>query len=651
MVRHFVAAVGVCVGLSGCAAIDALTPPTLPDFAPPEQAVWLNQNWTNEARHWFHHAPQGTSTIPVPYAWFMALEQPKLFYWGDPPMFHETGYLARFGFIPSPATAGSNAYDLAGKQGYRATNPGTGTVDYDTTAYVGNPGGLPVGFAITPDPKDPMTGKPAGDRLGFTCAACHTGHLTYQGTSIRVDGGPAVTNLDALTKALGVSLAYTDLLPWRFTRFAKRVLGERYSEETRATLKQRFDAVLRRSVDQASAMAKAQGDGNVYEGFARLDALNRIGNQVFFTDMVAAKSDTFDPTVNIAPTDAPVNYPHIWSTSWFDWVQYDGSIMQPMIRNAGEALGVSALVNLSRPDGLYTSSVLVRDIYDMERLLAGQEPVPAKRFQGLDAPKWPTEILGPIDRTKADRGAKLYKEHCQGCHLPPTGSPEFWSDKHWRTLPGAKGKYLVVPAIPVKAVGTDPSQAEVLVNRQVSVPELLSLPEPRVQRRGLICGGEPNTETTRTAFAWALAYVTEKVVDNRYAGFEPPLSRERRFQMDGNRPNCVRAPLAYSARPLNGIWATAPFLHNGSVLSIHDLLIPQDERPKQVCLGNPEFDPVTLGLVGACTKGTTKIDTTKMGNLATGHSFEGRDLRKPGVIGDALSERDRMALIEYLKTL
>ena len=52
---------------------------------------------------------------------------------------------------------------------------------------------------------------------------------------------------------------------------------------------------------------------------------------------------------NYAGSSAPVHYPRIWNTPWFDWVQYNGSIMQPMVRNAGESLGVSAELNLTDP--------------------------------------------------------------------------------------------------------------------------------------------------------------------------------------------------------------------------------------------------------------------------------------------------------------
>ena len=104
------------------------------------------------------------------------------------------------------------------------------------------------------------------------------------------------------------------------------------------------------------------------EGFTRLDALNRIGNQVFAID-----TERYGNYVNI---NAPVNYPHIWTSSWFAWVQYDGSIMQPLTRNAGEAMGVSAEVNFRRPaeDGHFVSTIPFDNLHWIEKQLAGNTP-------------------------------------------------------------------------------------------------------------------------------------------------------------------------------------------------------------------------------------------------------------------------------------
>src|SRR5215475_6253764 len=57
--------------------IAQLLPPPLPKRAPLKAAYWLDQNWSTEDRHWFHHVTQGAATFPVPYDWFVALEQPN----------------------------------------------------------------------------------------------------------------------------------------------------------------------------------------------------------------------------------------------------------------------------------------------------------------------------------------------------------------------------------------------------------------------------------------------------------------------------------------------------------------------------------------------------------------------------------------------
>ncbi|MFP6762192.1 MAG: hypothetical protein VB858_01200, partial [Planctomycetaceae bacterium] len=51
----------------------------------------------------------------------------------------------------------------------------------------------------------------------------------------------------------------------------------------------------------------------------------------------------------------------------------------------------------------------------------------------------------------------------------------------------------------------------------------------------------------------------------------------------------------YPARPLAGVWSTAPFLHNGSVPTIYHLLLPADQRPRTFYVGSREFDPEKLG--------------------------------------------------------
>ena len=104
----------------------------------------------------------------------------------------------------------------------------------------------------------------------------------------------------------------------------------------------------------------------------------------------------------------------------------------------------------------------------------------------------------------------------------------------------------------------------------------------------------------------------------------------------------TKAPYGpYAARPLYGIWAAAPFLHNGSVPTLYDLLLPPERRPKTFALGAREYDPVKLGFAveTSCSQQDCLVDTTRTGDGNGGHLW-----------GTDLSEPDRMALLEYLRT-
>ena len=66
------------------------------------QPYWLDQNWSTEDRHWFHHASQGTATFPVPYDWFMALEQPGLHLFSQPGLLSDSGLSRTVRFPAKP---------------------------------------------------------------------------------------------------------------------------------------------------------------------------------------------------------------------------------------------------------------------------------------------------------------------------------------------------------------------------------------------------------------------------------------------------------------------------------------------------------------------------------------------------------------------
>lgn len=653
-----------------------LLPPPLPTLPETKAAFWLDQNWSLKDRHWFHHASQGTATFPVPYEWFMALEQPRLHLFSRSGMMKDSAYLERFGFIPSPQSILTDATTLR-HFGYANVYETTQVPDWSTKwTPAENVDGLPVGFARMTGVVDPATGRQEEDKIGLTCAACHTGQIHYQGIDIRFDGGPAMTDLKKLELSTGLSIAYTLYVPFRFQRFADRVLGPDASKPDRDALKQKLSEIGSFLIDwqtkyNETIAQKETWDKKVQkdteEGFGRLDALNRIGNQVFSQDFALSGVKGFEK--NLHAQDAPVSYPPIWTVPWFKFAQYDASIEQPLIRNAGEALGVTALLNLSDAypeDRLWRSSVHINTLGWIEDMLRGPDPFKAAepKFGGLLSPKWPSQILGDawrIDKDKVDNGRKIYAEMCSGCHLPAVDSPAFWSSGRWE--PSGDSKVLNAVTIPLKEIQTDPEQSLVLSKRIVDVPGFLKVNTADLQKWWQ-CDVPTASSPTEMVYALGLMTVVDLVARKWMDDAKLP-DAERAKLWNVARKNCLNpAPdPRYRARPLNGIWATAPYLHNGSVPSLYWLLKPQHERPTKFCMGHRDYDPVTVGFAVTaderCKTGETQFSAGSekdpiQGNSVLGHSFELKDgePKHDGAIGRMFrDDNERYDLIEYLKTL
>lgn len=657
-----------------------LLPPPLPTVPETKAAFWLEQNWSLKDRHWFHHASQGTATFPVPYEWFMALEQPRLHLFSAPGMMTDGTYLERFGFIPSPQSIQTDATSLR-RFGYANVYETTQVPDWSTRwTPAENVDGLPVGFARMTGVVDPATGRREEDKIGLTCAACHTGQIHYQGVDVRFDGGPAMTDLKKLEVSTGLSIAYTLYVPFRFQRFADRVLGPDASKADRAALKQKLSAIGNFLIDWAQTQQKTiegkktwngRQQQDTEEGFGRLDALNRIGNQVFSQDLALSGIKGFEK--NLHAQDAPVSYPPIWTVPWFKFAQYDASIEQPLIRNAGEALGVTALLNLSDAypeDRLWRSSVHINTLGWIEDMLRGPDPFKTAdpstgpKFGGLLAPKWPSQILGDnwrLDQKKVDNGRKIYAEMCSGCHLPAIDTPAFWSSGHWE--PSGDSKVLNAVTIPLDEIKTDPEQSLVLSNRIVDLPGFLKVNTADLQKWWQ-CDVSTASSPTEMVYALGLMTVVD-LVARKWMDDEKTPDAERSKLWNLARKNCLNpvGGARYRARPLNGVWATAPYLHNGSVPSLYWLLKPASERPQKFCMGRRDYDPVTVGFAVTanekCKTGETEFSAGSdkdpiQGNSVLGHSFERKpgEEKRPGVIGRVFKDdNERYDLIEYLKTL
>lgn len=103
-------------------------------------------------------------------------------------------------------------------------------------------------------------------------------------------------------------------------------------------------------------------------------------------------------------------------------------------------------------------------------------------------------------------------------------------------------------------------------------------------------------------------------------------------------------PFKYESRVLEGIWATAPYLHNGSVPTLAELLKPAAERAASFKIG-PAYDTANLGLAAEQTKFDYTLQTTDCSQRNSGNSRCGHEF------GTTLSPADKKALLEYLKIL
>ncbi|HWE39383.1 MAG TPA: di-heme-cytochrome C peroxidase [Isosphaeraceae bacterium] len=541
--------------------------------------------WRPGQAHWFHHASQGTRILPRD--WFLNLEQPSLSPYHAPRRIVEDGYLRRFGFLPSEADG--------------RLNPG---------------GELPLGFAIEDDFDAPYANPPSsGPVIGLTCAACHTGEVRFRDDTgalkaVRVEGGSAMINLVAFQRAIGMALYYTDAFDTRFERFARGVLKDRYNTPgERERLRDQLRQFIQTGLTSQNYLKQHKLDGTE-GGFGRTDALGLIGNRVF----VALGNE------NLIVADAPVNFPPLWDTAWFDWVQYNASIRMPMVRNIGEALGVGAPVNVVEGRGkLFASTVDVKELHAMEDQLGGHEP-----FAGLRPPRWADTGLPAPDPVRAARGATLYRQQCRRCHLPPMAEIE--ADARldppkldiWEMDKQSKKRFLKLVLCDLQEVGTDQNQAL------------------NFYRRVAVFNGRT------TSAALGLFVVTEMIREDKYAALEldsKQINAYDRFRSfdQGTRADVLAgksieevlvANLGYKARPLDGVWATPPYLHNGSVPNLYELLVPVERRSKSFHLGTTLYDPVRVGYRTEGVPDDFTLDTNLTGNHNVGHEFRNLSLEE-----------------------
>ncbi len=558
--------------------------------------VMLAQGWDNDTRQLFWFTSQGSRILPL--SWFSALELAQ-----SQKLFLSAEHMDSLGYLPAAASS-----------------------------Y--NPAALPIGFALDQDNKTKTSW------VGLTCAACHTNQIDYQGEHILIEGAPTLANFELFYRQLVESLQQTLKKPEKYKRFAQRVLKADYDAQNSQQLFEQLANTTKNAELRLQVNALPASYPKDFAGFGRLDAFGNIQN--------AASALALHNPNNASALNAPVSYPFLWGTHQSNVVQWNGSannrsLIGPLSRNVGEVIGVFGGLKISKGSSNnakinYSSSVDLKGLGQLE-----------KWVKALRSPIWDSRYLPAIDQQAATAGALIYQDQCEGCHQVISRDQD--QENYLATM------------IPIAEVGTDPSMARNAVlhvaqtgilegtKERVIAGEVFESKAPAIKIAvngvlGVILGNLiPSLKASQAPNDKSIA--SDIALMKRLKAFLASRAKitNNTSSQDLSTTGCesVRV-LCYKARPLNGIWATAPYLHNGSVANLWQLLTPDSQRLTQFWVGSRQFDPFNVGFI--TDKGRSKLTVlTKTGEIQQGNSNRGHNY------GTVLSAHKKRQLIEYLKTL
>lgn len=570
-------------GFAGILAFTFLTMGTTSQ-CPAQAYDYLDQGWTQDERQWWYTASQGSRLLPQ--AWFMALELA-----GSAEKFASPANMKRY-------------------------------------HYLANDGGssLPIGFAVDTGAAPDGSGEPW---IGMTCSACHTGEIAYNDKRMRIDGAPTLADYQNFIEDFAKALQETAAKPDKFDRFAAEVLAANAGPK-RGQLK----ADLQKQVDWYSAIV-AKSQSPVRYGHGRLDAQGHILNKASLILGVAEQLGGY-------PADAPASYPFLWTTPQQERVQWNGLVDPnfPPARNVGQLVGVFGSIDVASNPTAYPSSLRSDNMNNLETLVTK-----------LKAPLWPDSILPKIGPVEAGRA--LFKQNCESCHtsVDRTTGQKVPADQDLAQMQT------------FAELGTDiwlscnafmhSSKTGVLEGRLVSIfnqTPLQHIDKTSLALTNIIFGvlTPPSNNAPANAPSNAAVGTNNRpklLTDmNRIPGDTPvPPSKAER---EAECRTTTDKTLAYKGGPLNGIWATAPYLHNGSVPTLADLLLPASQRPAVFTVGGIVFDPDHVGFKSGPGDGPFEFHVRDgSGAVIPGNDNAGHEY------GTQLSAADRAALLEYLKSL
>lgn len=518
----------------------------------------------------------------MPLRWMQALKQPD----GQPFL---AGSLSRFGYLPNEAS---------------------------------DPPGLPVGFTVA---------SGSGVRqIGLTCSACHTRQIEVAGNSYRIDGGPAIADAQSLFAGIDTAVNAVLSSDTAFTDFAVAVLGPNPPPDEKAKLRQEVAAWhLRYHTLMKDALPSPSW------GVGRVDAVGMIFNRL--TGLDIGPPPTYLIPENIKPATAPARYPFLWNAPVQDKTQWpgfadNGSNILGLSRNLGEVYGVfGAFFPTKSWWRVLGIDYLANNSANFEGLNALEELV-----RKIGPPQWAWEVNQPLaTQGKEIFGRTTVQGGCVSCHGIKPGETRFPDWKTWAT--------------PVLDVGTDSREYSILgwtvktgVLEGAKIPFLKERLKP-VDTAFNVLG----TSVIGSILQHYVPVLMDEKAQPESKTTPPSPFTPQTEDLKGafNQPVPGATPsFAYESRVLQGIWAAAPYLHNGSVPTLAELLKLAAERVGSFKVG-PAYDIVNVGLAAEQTKFDYVMQTTDCSDRDSGNSRCGHEY------GTKLSPDEKKALLEYLKTL
>ena len=362
-------------------------------------------------------------------------------------------------------------------------------------------------------------------------------------------------------------------------------------------------------------------------GFGRTDAFGRIANE-------AVRG------INPIALTAPVSLPYMYSIKYKGMYHYNANTNSVISRNIGQAFGLGAIKTNPEEKGLkqFASTANLHNLNTMEKILY---KVKVPEFQAI----FPN---AKIDKVAAVKGCNIYLNKCMSCHDAPD------------TRVGPKRALINYNVVPLDVIGTDGNY----IKNQATL----------VNGKPFRVGLYDFSDNVKKWYYKEYDVSEEKV--NEWANsdlrgteiFRDTFLGDNRFMGDEVMSYTAIEPgRGYVAKNLAGIWATSPFLHNGSVANVNELLLPSNKRRKVFVVGSHVYDNKNMGFTSdkeahpdGKIKSGSSTSKESLGSLCKNDSTRCYDASFPGnsnvghepsMYGGELVDVEKKQLIEFLKVL